>query len=75
MVQTFSLLRSGAVPLLSGYVKNSGYIEAILSYYNTGSYAPYISWFLSSYKQMVKSFTDPPRITKSRSVDLRNKNN
>lgn len=75
MVQTFSLLGNGEMPLLAGYVKSSGYIEAILEYYNTGSYVPYLSWFVSSYRQMVKSLTDSPAITKSRSVDLRNNNN
>lgn len=75
MVQTFSMLNTGVMPLLAGYVKSSGYIEAILSYYNTGSYTEYMSWFVSSYIQMVQSLTEQPKITKSRSADLRNKNN
>ncbi|ULO06269.1 Fic family protein [Paenibacillus sp. 19GGS1-52] len=73
MVQTLSLLNSGVMPLLSGYEESSGYLEAISNYCNTGSYGKYMSWFVSSYRQMVNNLTYQPKITKSRSFDLRKK--
>ncbi len=58
MIQNVVLLEGGITPLLQGYTKSSGYIEAIVHYYDTGDYEPYIRWFVSSYVQMVKTMTD-----------------
>lgn len=62
MVQTSALIAGGVMPLLSGYAKSQGYIEAIVHYYNTGSYEPYLDWFVSSYVDMIEKLSVPPAI-------------
>lgn len=65
MIQTLSLMNNGVMPLLSGYVKSSGYIEAILYYYDTGDYSKYIHWFIKSYEEMINNLA-PPTMGSSR---------
>lgn len=61
MSQTLSLVSDRIMPLLYGYTKETGYIDSIVKYYETGDYRPYIDWFISQYSAMV-DLMDPPSL-------------
>jgi len=56
LIQTAALVQNGVLPLFFKNTLIDKYQKAIVSYYETGNYTPYVSFFNENYAQVISEF-------------------
>ncbi len=49
MMQTVAMAQAGVMPLLFSDTLIDQYLRAVVSYYETGQYSPYVAFFKANY--------------------------